>query len=69
MQNVLLTVLIILQMIVMLYILYTSYKRYQYDKKFWLKQDEISEEFLKHAKSMNDHEYDRCECESNESEE
>lgn len=53
----------------MIYILYTSHKRYQYDKKFWAKQDEISEEFLKNAKAMNDHEYDRCECEADESKE
>ena len=69
MQSLLLTILIILQIIVMIYILYTSHKRYQYDKKFWAKQDEISEEFLKNAKAMNDHEYDRCECEADESKE
>lgn len=69
MQSLLLTILIILQIIVMIYILYTSHKRYQYDKKFWEKQDEISEEFLKSARAMNDTEHDRCECEADESEE
>lgn len=69
MQSLLLTILIILQIIVMVYILYTSHKRYQYDKKFWEKQDEISEEFLKSARTMNDTEHNRCECEADESEE
>lgn len=54
MQNLLLTILIVLQIIVMCYILYTSYKRYQYDKSFWKKQDEISEEFLKQAKAQSE---------------
>jgi hypothetical protein len=56
----------------MLFILYTSYQRYKYDKSFWEKQDEISEEFLKHAKAMNEAdcaECAECECEANESKE
>lgn len=69
MQSLLLTVLIILQIIVMIYILYTSHKRYQYDKQFWAKQDEISEEFLKNAKAMNEVDCARCECEADESKE
>jgi hypothetical protein len=59
-------------MIVMLFILYTSYQRYKYDKSFWEKQDEISEEFLKHAKAMNEADCAvcaECECEANESKE
>ena len=54
MQNLLLTILIVLQIIVMCYILYTSYKRYQFYKSFWKKQDEISEEFLKQAKAQSE---------------
>lgn len=69
MQGFLLSVLIVLQIIVMCYILYTSHKRYQYDKKFWSKQDEISEEFLKHAKAMNEADCAECECEADESKE
>jgi hypothetical protein len=56
----------------MLFILYTSYQRYKYDKSFWKKQDEISEEFLKHAKAMNEAdcaECAECECEVDESKE
>lgn len=69
MQDVLLTALIILQIIVMIYILYTTHQRHKADKEFWKKQDAISEEFLKSARAMNDHEYDRCECEADESKE
>jgi cell division protein FtsL len=54
MNDILLTVLIVLQMIVMLFILYTSYRRYKYDKSFWEKQDMISEEFLKQARAQSE---------------
>lgn len=54
MQGFLLSILIVLQIIVMIYILYTSHKRFQYDKKFWEKQDEISEEFLKQARAQSE---------------
>ena len=51
-QNILLTVLIILQLIVMAYLLFTTYMRYKEDKKFWKKQKEISEEFLKQLREQ-----------------
>ena len=53
-QDILLTVLIVLQMIVMCYILYTTYQRHKADKKFWEKQIEISEEFLKQARAQTE---------------
>lgn len=46
-QDVLLIMLIILQLVVMVYLLITMHIRYKEDKKFWKKQEEISEEFLK----------------------
>ena len=48
----LLIALIILQMIAMCFIIYTTYVRYKNDKKFWEKQYEISEEFLKQLKEQ-----------------
>lgn len=69
MQDVLLTVLIILQIIVMFYILYTTHQRHKADKEFWKKQDAISEEFLKNAKAMNEADCAKCECETDESKE
>ena len=51
-MNCLLVILIILQMIAMCFIIYTTYVRYKNDKKFWEKQYEISEEFLKQLKEQ-----------------
>lgn len=51
-MNCLLIALIILQMIAMCFIIYTTYVRYKNDKKFWEKQYEISEEFLKQLKEQ-----------------
>ena len=51
-MNCLLVILIILQMIAMCFIIYTTYVRYKNDKKFWKKQYEISEEFLKQLKEQ-----------------
>lgn len=51
-MNCLLIALIILQMIAMCFIIYTTYVRYKNDKKFWEKQEEISEEFLKQLKEQ-----------------
>ena len=39
-------------MIAMCFIIYTTYVRYKNDKKFWEKQYEISEEFLKQLKEQ-----------------
>ena len=41
-----------LQFIVLIYLLYTMRVRFKEDKKFWKKQDEISEEFLKQLKEQ-----------------
>lgn len=46
-QDILLILLIMFQFVVMGYLLFTTHQRYKEDKKFWKKQDEISEEFLK----------------------
>ena len=51
-MNCLLVALIILQMIAMCFIIYTTYVRYKNDKKFWEKQEEISEEFLRQLKEQ-----------------
>ena len=51
-MNCLLVILIVLQMIAMCFIIYTTYVRYKNDKKFWEKQYEISEEFLKQLKEQ-----------------
>ena len=51
-MNCLLMALIVLQMIAMCFIIYTTYVRYKNDKKFWEKQYEISEEFLKQLKEQ-----------------
>ena len=51
-MNCLLIALIVLQMIAMCFIIYTTYVRYKNDKKFWEKQYEISEEFLKQLKEQ-----------------
>lgn len=42
-----------LQFIVLIYLLYTMRVRFKEDKKFWKKQDEISEEFLKQLKETS----------------
>lgn len=46
-QSILLIILIIFQFGVMGYLLYTNHVKFKEDKKFWKKQEEISEEFLK----------------------
>lgn len=51
-QDVLLIMLIILQLVVMVYLLITMHIRYKEDKKFWKKQEEISEEFLKQLREQ-----------------
>ena len=51
-MNCLLVALIVLQMIAICLIIYTTYVRYKNDKKFWEKQYEISEEFLKQLKEQ-----------------
>ncbi len=51
-QEILLTMLIVLQMVVLTYILYTTYQKNKRDKEFWEKQIEISDEFLKQAQSL-----------------
>lgn len=68
MQDILLTVLLILQIIVLLYILYVTYQRHKADKKFWEKQDQISEEFFKQAQRLCDNDCATCECDTNENE-
>ena len=49
-QEILLTMLIVLQMIVLTYVFYTTYQKHKEDKKFWKQQEEISNEFLKQAR-------------------
>lgn len=44
-------ILVLLQIVVLSELLYTNHKRYKEDRKFWKKQEEISEEFLKQAKA------------------
>ena len=51
-MNCLIVALVVLQMIAMCLIIYTTYVRYKNDKKFWEKQYEISEEFLKQLKEQ-----------------
>lgn len=51
-KEVMIIALFILQFIVLFQLLYINHKRYKEDKKFWAKQDEISNEFLKNAKSL-----------------
>ena len=51
-MNCLLVALIVLQVIAICLIIYTTYVRYKNDKKFWEKQYEISEEFLKQLKEQ-----------------
>lgn len=62
-------VLLALQFVLLIYLFYTTYQRNKADKKFWKKQDEIAEEFLKNAKLLNETEDTRCECEVNEDKE
>lgn len=51
-QGILLLFLLLLQFVVMFYLLYTTHQKYKADKKFWAKQEEISEEFLKQLKEQ-----------------
>lgn len=51
-QDILLILLLIFQFIVMGYLLFVTHQRYKSDKKFWEKQDEISEEFLKQVREQ-----------------
>lgn len=51
-QDILLLLLILLQFVVVFYLLYTTHQKYKADKKFWAKQEEISEEFLKQLKEQ-----------------
>ena len=46
-QDILLIFLIIFQFAVLTYLVYINYQKYKQDKKFWEKQEEISNEFLK----------------------
>lgn len=51
-QDILLILVLIFQFIVMGYLLFVTHQRYKADKKFWKKQDEISEEFLKQVREQ-----------------
>lgn len=51
-QDILLIFLIIFQFIVLTYLVYINYQKYKQDKKFWKKQEEISNEFLKQLKEQ-----------------
>lgn len=53
-KEILILILFILQFTVLIQLLYTGYVRHKEDKKFWAKQDEISEEFLKTAKAQSE---------------
>ena len=46
--------LVVLQFVMIIQMIYINHKRYKEDKKFWAKQDEISNEFLKNAKSLRE---------------
>lgn len=52
MSGIMILISLALQFIVLVYLLYTMRVRFKEDKKFWKKQDEISEEFLKQLKEQ-----------------
>lgn len=44
-------ILVLLQIIATIYIIFEAHQRLKEDKKFWKKQEEISEEFLKQTRA------------------
>lgn len=52
-ECILLIIVLLLNLILIISALYTDYKSYQNDKKFWKKQEEVSEKFLKRLEMEN----------------